>query len=140
MTRILVCGVVDDPSFVHDKLTEVNKIYGPISCIIHANHAAALAWQQSTSRGLQAVRQCPVTVNMRICDTPTRWADHSDRLLAAKPDYVVVFQTPGPRDAKIEKVVYRALRAGLIVLTYETEQLCRTRGRPAVKRLEAVAA
>ncbi len=46
MTRILVVGVADpeDTKFVHETLHQVNNLYGPVSCVIHANHPQALAW------------------------------------------------------------------------------------------------
>lgn len=134
MTRILVCGTIDDTTFVNAKLNEVNRTYGPVSCVIHGNHSAALAWQQSMSRGTHPVKQRPITGKLA--------QSARDAMLAAKPAYVIVFQTAGPggRDPGIQKLVYQALREGLIVLTYEPEPVCRTRGRPASPRLDIMAA
>lgn len=134
MTRILVCGTIDDTAFVKDKLNEVSRTYGPISCVIHGNHAAALAWQQSMSR-TTPVKQLPITGKLPQAAR--------DAMLAAAPAYVIVFQTVGPggRDPGIQKLVYQALREGLIVLTYEPEPVCRPRGRPATNKApEAIAA
>ena len=144
MTRILVCGVVDDAVFVHNKLHEVNKIYGPVTSVIHGNHAHALSWQQSVSRGFQPVKHLPVTEDFK--DGLLAGERCRDRMFKGRPEYVIVFQTHGPgcRDKKVEKIVHRALREGLVVLTYETAPVARTpANQPAnqpAKRLRLVAA
>lgn len=113
MTRIAVCGTVDDPMFVFRSLDEVNKVYGPVTCVIHCNNPAALMWQQQASRR-QLVRHMPIDGGVP--------AKRRDALFAAKPEYLVVFQTPGPggRDENVKKLVYKAEREGLEILTFET--------------------
>jgi hypothetical protein len=133
MTRVLVTGVVlDDQSLVHNTLCEINRTYGPISCVIHQNHSQALTWQQWASRH-QQTKHLPITED---------WAHDGvvaprraiERMFAAKPDYVVVFETVDPKDTSIrprtQAIIYRAQREGIEVLTYQSH--AKRHGRPKV--------
>ena len=129
MTRILVIGSpdLDEPSRVHNTLCELNRTIGPISCVIHQNHPEALAWQQWVARK-QVTKHLPVLEDWRDgVVAPDRCRD---RLFAAKPDYVVVFNAVG-RDRQGNPRVYlianKARRAGIPVLVFESRGLSHPR-------------
>lgn len=124
MTRILVCGA-GDQGFVHRSLNEVNTIYGPVTCVIHANHVQALAWQQAVSQ-VQITRHLPILENPKIEEKLLRGSDHRDRLFEqGRPNYVVVFESADKReqgrDAKTQYIIYRAQSVGMPVLVYTAE-------------------
>src|SRR5208282_1014706 len=98
MTRILVCGasIFDDANFVHNALCEVDRIYGPISCVIHNNHTQALNWQQWVSRK-RTVYHLPVTEDWRS-DGVLAGERCRDRMFEAKPQFVVVFEIAADKD------------------------------------------
>ena len=130
MTRILVYGTVDDIDFVHEKLDYVNRIYGPITCVIHMHHLQALDWQRKVSRQ-HPVRHLPISENWLLdgIAAPDRCRD---KLFAARPDYVIIFEMPENRGgskrppkvdptrkkSKVELITLRAVGLGLPVLTY----------------------
>jgi hypothetical protein len=123
MTRILVCGVADeDPIFVHNKLCEVNRIYGPVTCVIHNNHVQALAWQQWVSRRQPQTRHLPVNEDC-VHDGVAAGERCRNRMFAARPDYVVMFRANDSDDGGVAKktshIVSRAERAGIPVLVYD---------------------
>ena len=120
MTRILVVGAGDpeDDKFVHNKLHEVNNLYGPITCVIHANHPQALAWQQAEAK-LRRVLHKPIVEDRNDgISAQGRWrARLFDEGL---PDYVVVFDIIKMRliRKQVQKIVFMAQRRGIEVLTY----------------------
>ena len=125
MTRILVIGKPDDdPCFVHNTLCEVNRIYGPVTCVIHSNHPEALAWQQWVSRRQPKTKHLPIVEDLR-------WGLLSgqkcrDQLFAAKPDYVVVIRPDDGfdrhnGDKKIRLILNRADRDDIPVLVYSQQ-------------------
>ena len=152
MTRILVCGSadIDDPTFVHNTLCDVNKTYGPVTCVIHANHPQALAWQQWVSPRQPATRHLPIVEDFAR-DGVASGARWIDRLFAAKPDYVVIFAVRDAaaeerefreetrarlegtmaRTPRVKKIWLRAEREDVPVLMFEAR--CQQRGRPAAK-------
>lgn len=144
MTRILVCGasyVDDDEDFVANSLAEVNKIYGPISCIIHNNHVQALAWQQKMSRKVP-IKHAPFTEDWKK-DGHLAGSRCRDKMLEARPHYVIVFETPSkeqdpPRKStdrlsKVEYLAHRAMDLGIPVLFYRPElKIKRNRRRKVV--------
>ena len=123
MTRILVVGAGDpeDAQFIHDRLHEVNNTYGPITCVIHANHPQALAWQQAVAKQRRVLHKPIVEDRNDGVAANARWRE---RLFAeGLPYYVVVFDLlDGPKTRipkkKIEKIVFMAQRRGIEVLTY----------------------
>jgi hypothetical protein len=124
MTRILVVGAGDpeDNTFVHGKLHEVNNTYGPITCVIHANHPQAITWQQAVSKQ-QRVLHKPILEEPRDgFEAGKRWRA---RLFdEGRPDYVVVFDMIQKRFQKqqIQKIVFMAQRRDIQVLTYSKEK------------------
>ena len=123
MTRILVCGA-GDYGFVHRALNEVNRIYGPVSCVIHSNHLQALAWQQAVSV-VQITKHMPIIENPK--DGPLAGSRCRDRLFAqGRPNYVIVFEAADKRetgrDEKVQKIIYRAQSVGIPVVFYTAEQ------------------
>ena len=143
MTRILVVGCpnLDEPTLVHNTLCDLNKEIGPITCVIHQNHPQALAWQQWVSLR-QVTRHLPVIENPRDgVAAPDRCRD---RLIAAKPDYVVVFDAFERRACKRHQleprlylIVNRAQREGIPVLTYASRGLTPGATEPDLKFAEA---
>jgi hypothetical protein len=123
MTRILVVGAGDpeDTKFIHDTLHQVNNTYGPVSCVIHANHPQALAWQQTVAKQRRVLHKPILEEQSDGVAAGERWRA---RLFdEGRPDYVVVFDTlDGPKTRipkkKIEKIVFMAQRRGIEVLTY----------------------
>lgn len=132
MTRILVCGASytdDDEEFVATSLSEINRTYGPITCVIHNNHTQALAWQQKMARK-HPVKHAPFTEDWakdgHLAGTRCR-----DKMIDARPHYVVVFETPsvekdpprkvGDKLSKVEYLAHRAMDLGIPVLFYRPE-------------------
>ena len=131
MTRILVYGTVDDTDYVCRKLDEIDRIYGPITHVIHMNHLQALDWMKGRD-----IRQVPVLENWPRYGlaAPDR---ARDALFAARPDYVIMFEMPERREtaaerkerldptrkkSKVELITLRALSNGLQVITYTYEK------------------
>lgn len=128
MTRVLVIGTpdLDQPTLVHNTLCELNVTIGPITCVIHQNHAEALAWQQWVSRR-QVTKHLPVLEDWRDgVAAPDRCRD---RLFAAQPDYVICFEALDRSDRhqkpRLQLICRRAERAGIPVLRYESRGLPR---------------
>jgi hypothetical protein len=120
MTRILVVGAGDpeDAQFVHNTLWQVNNTYGPITCVIHANHPQALAWQQAVSKQQRTLHKPIVEDRNDGIAAQGRWRA---RLFdEGRPDYVVVFDIIQMRllRQQIRKIVFMAQRRGIEVLTY----------------------
>ena len=134
MTRVLVYGSTDDYAFVHQTLTDVDKVYGPISCVIHSNHPHALAWQQWVMRR-QVTRHLPIVEDWKRDDVAA-----SDRCLnrlfnEGRPNYVVAFETPAneadtrgrltaaerSKRSRLERVIFRAKALGIEVLKYTNQ-------------------
>ncbi len=120
MTRILVVGAGDpeDTTFIPNALDEVNNLYGPISCVIHANHPQAIAWAQAVSKQQRTLHKPIVEEPNDGFDAGARWRA---RLFdEGRPDYVVVFDTIQKRfqKQKIERIVFMAQRRDIQVLTY----------------------
>ena len=125
MTRILVIGKPDDdPIFVHNTLCEVNRIYGPVTCVIHGNHPEALAWQQWVSCRQPQTRHLPIVEDPR--DGIRSGEKCRDRLFAAKPDYVVVIRPTDATDrrqdaTKTRLILNRADLDDIPILVYSQQ-------------------
>ena len=135
MTRILVCGT-GDYTAVSDTLDQVNRVYGPISCVIHANHPQALAWQQKVALR-QRTLHLPIVEDRK--DGPLAGSRHRDRLFAAKPTLVVIFEPDGTteddRDKKVTFILHRAQSDGIHVVRVEP----RVKERPKKKAVQGPA-
>jgi hypothetical protein len=123
MTRVIVHGGdVDDPAYVHNVLQHVNKVYGPITCVIHSNNVKALAWQQWVARR-QVTRHLPIVANWS--DGTAVWSRLYTRLFdQGRPDYLVLIQPPvlsAEEIGRIRELTYRADRRGVPVLKFEFE-------------------
>ena len=125
MTRILVIGKPDDdPTFVHNTLCEINRIYGPVTCVIHGNHPEALAWQQWVSCRQPQTKHLPIVADPR--HGVKAGEKCRDRLFDAKPDYVVVIRATDATDRRqdtkhIRLVLNRADRDDIPILVYSQQ-------------------
>jgi hypothetical protein len=146
MTRILVCGTVDDSEFVRTTLDEVDKDYGPITCVIHMDNPQALAWQQEASR-TRVVKHMVILPDWKR-DGRAATDRCRDRLFDAQPDYVVVFEMPARRETAEERkqrmdptrkkgmyelINLRAASNGVEVLTYVYAPVPRAKAGPVVE-------
>lgn len=136
MTRILVCGMGED-DFVNRSLDEVNRVYGPVSCVIHNNHPQALAWQQEVSE-VQVTRHLPLSEDWRR-DGHLAGSRCRDRMFDAKPNYLVVFATTlsaeerkakvTDEDRRTQYMIHRAQADGIQVLTFTDVVRAKRRNR-----------
>jgi hypothetical protein len=128
MARVLVCGasIFDDPEFVHKSLCEVDRDYGPITCIIHNHHSQAQAWQQWAAQR-RPVRYVLVTEDYAR-DGVMAGERCRDRMFAARPDLVVAFdvavgekeerQLPTERRSKMAMIMSRAAESEIPAVFY----------------------
>jgi hypothetical protein len=124
MTRILVVGAGDpeDTTFVHSTLWQVDNLYGPITCVIHANHPQALAWQQAVAKQRRVLHKPIVEDRNDGIMSAARWRT---RLFdEGRPDYVVVFDIIKMRllRKQVELIIFMAQRRGIPVLTYSKDK------------------
>ena len=95
-------------------------MYGPISCLIHANHTQALAWQQWVSRR-QKTRHLPIVADWR--DGVAVWSKLFDRFFElGRPDILSVFQSSvrlaDTETARADLLVSRARNRDVEVLKF----------------------
>ena len=134
MTRVLVCGpsVFDDPTFAFKALCQVDSVFGPISCVVHNNHAQALNWQQWAGRK-RPVKHLPVTEDHQR-DGVAAGERCRDRMFAARPDIVVVFEVmpdkddtgkinPTHRRSKSELIALRASGLAIPVIRFTFDHI-----------------
>ncbi len=124
MTRILVVGAgdPDDATFIHDKLHEVNDTYGPVTCVIHANHPQAITWQQAVSKQQRTLHKPILMEPSDGFEAGKRWRA---RLFdEGRPNYVVVFDMIQKRFQKqqIQKITFMATRRDIPVLTFSKDK------------------
>jgi hypothetical protein len=136
VTRILVVGAGDpkDTKFICETLDEVNSLYGPVTCLIHANHQQALGWQQAISRSQRTLHKPIVENQLDGIAAGERWRT---RLFdEGRPDFVVVFDClDGPKTRipkkKIEKIVFMAQRRSIQVLVYSKAKKAQAKAEAA---------